>query len=187
MIDFSDVVESIATLPSIGPRSAAKIAQHLLENKSESLKLLENIAHYVQESSLCRRCRTYTVGQDICNICNDHNRQNILCVIPSIRELAVFTAMQSYKGYYFIMHDLAQSYHIEALKKLLTDRTYDRLIIALPLSPEGESMTFIISSMAKTLVKEIKTFRVGLPRRADLTYLDPVTLSYVMDDLKDVE
>lgn len=180
------LIESLSHLPGVGPKSARRMAYHLLERDREGAR---NIAASMIEAAdkigHCSECNNLT-EDDICNICSSTSRDSTkLCIVETPAELQSIELAGIYKGVYFVlMGHLSpldgigpEELGIDKLKSILDKGEIAEVVLATNLTVEGEATAHFISEMVRT--KGILATRIahGVPVGGELEYIDHNTLS----------
>ena len=99
-----DLVQALKRLPGVGPKSAQRLAFHLLQNDRQAASALgESLLKAVAEIHHCRMCNNFCHA-DVCSICSDTRRNPaLLCVVETPADLAAIEATQTYRGYYYVL------------------------------------------------------------------------------------
>ncbi len=184
---LNELIEALKCLPSVGARTAQRMAFHLLEHNRESaLKLADILQLAMTNIGHCDRCRTFT-EDDICRICKSENRQqDALCVVENPSDVLALEQATIYRGYYFVLMGKLSPLDGIGPKELGLDLLEDRLaegqikelILATNPTVEGEVTAHFISELAKTY--HVNTTRIahGVPVGGELDYVDSGTLSH---------
>ncbi len=181
------LIESLRCLPGIGPKSATRMAFHLLERgRDNGTKLAAVLAKAMQQIGHCQRCRTFTEAV-ICQLCDNPKRdESLLCIVESPSDVSAIEHISPYRGLYFVLmghlspidgigpNDLG----IELLKKRLAMGKINEIILATNATIEGEVTAHYISTLAKQF--KIKTTRLayGIPMGGELDLIDGHTLAH---------
>ncbi len=183
---IQELIEAFRVLPGVGPKSAQRMAFHLLErNKKGGAALAKTLAKAVEEVGHCSLCRTLT-EEDTCSICLSSRRATgELCIVESPSDVTVIEQSGIFQGQYFVlMGHLSpidgigpQQIGLDILEHRLSDNSITELIIATNPTVEGEATAHYIQQMA--FKNEVKVSRLaqGIPMGGELEYLDSGTLS----------
>jgi recombination protein RecR len=179
------LIQDLASLPGLGPRSAERIALYLLEQEQSFLNRLgEGISGVKESVGLCPRCFGFSSG-GLCDICSDERRdKKVLCVVENPMDIYPLEKTGGYKGLYFVLGGLVDPLRgkllsvlrREELKKRLAEGEVREVILAFDFSFEGEATaTLIAEEFAGFKVKFSRLAR-GLPSGAELEFADEQTL-----------
>lgn len=181
---INKLIESLASLPGIGIKSAQRLAFHILDMpESEVEKLTDSIINAKRKVCYCSQCYTLT-DQEICPICKNPNRsQKQIMVVENPRDLAAYEKTGKYEGVYHVLHGaispmLGIGPSDIKLKELMQRLQGDveEVIIATNSSLEGETTAMYISKLIKPTGIKVTRIASGVPVGGDLEYIDEVTL-----------
>ncbi len=187
---LNELVSALKCLPSVGARTAQRMAFHLLEHDREKgLKLAEAMRDALENIGQCQQCRTLT-EHEVCRICADKGRNpDTLCVVESPTDVMAVEQSTAYRGYYFVlMGKLSpldgvgpEELGLDLLEIQLENENLKELILATNPTVEGEVTAHYISELAKKY--NVKTTRIahGVPVGGELDYVDSSTLSHAFD------
>ena len=182
---ISRLIAELSDLPGIGPKSAQRLAFHLLNLPKDSVQnLAEAMVDARENVHYCRECFTLT-DQEICPICSDPKRdKKTIMVVEDTRDLAAYEKTGKYEGVYHVLHGAISpmqgigpgDIRLKELIQRLSREDVEEVIIATNSSLEGETTAMYISKLIKPT--GIKTTRIasGVPVGGDLEYIDEVTL-----------
>jgi len=183
-----DLINRLQRLPGIGPRSAERIVNFLLEDKeAEVLALAENIKALKNQIHLCQRCFNLTESV-LCSICQDTSRKNILCIVEDVKDLVVLEKA-GYPGLYFVLgghlsildHVHPEDLRIKELTERLRKEKFEEVIIATNPTPEGEDTATYLSEILKGMGIKHSRIACGLPVGAEIEYTDYQTLKKALE------
>lgn len=182
------LIDDLQVLPGIGPKSAQRIAFHILERKrDEAVSLASSMNKAMHEIGHCQQCNTLT-EQDLCGICSNPKRreEQILCVVEGPADVAAIEQTNQFSGQYFVlMGHLSpldgigpDDIGLDKLADLLASGHFNELILATNPTVEGEATAYYIAEMAQEY--KIKASRIahGVPVGGELEYVDGTTLSH---------
>lgn len=187
---LNQLVDSLKCLPSVGARTAQRMAFHLLENdRKGGLALAATLQAAIENIGHCQQCRTLT-EDDICRICANQSRESEkLCVVENPSDVLAIEQATAYRGYYFVlMGKLSpidgigpEELGLELLEKQLDSGKVKELILATNPTVEGEVTAHYISELAGK--RSIETYRIahGVPVGGELDYVDSGTLSHAFE------
>jgi len=185
------LIEKLIKFPGVGPRSAERIAQYILEEDDcVVLALAENLISIKKDICLCKKCFNLSEGE-ICDICKDESREKVLCVIEEVKDL-VFIEKTGFKGVYHVLGG-----NISPLEKISPDKLtipqmterlrkepVEEVIIATNPTPEGENTALLISEILKKMGIKHSRIAYGLPVGAEIEYVGTQTLKKALEDRK---
>lgn len=186
---IAQLIESLRILPGVGPKSAQRMALHLLErNSAGALKLAETLTQAVNTVTRCNSCRTLT-EEDVCALCQSSRRdKSILCIVEMPADVFALEQSGTYSGKYFVLMGRLSPLDgvgpselgLDQLDRKLNDPDLKEVIVATNPTMEGEATAHYISEMAKS--KHIKVTRIahGVPLGGELEYIDGGTLAHAL-------
>lgn len=178
------LIDKLASLPSVGPKTAERYAFYLLKQPAERLKSFGAAISELQDKlTICRECLSLS-ETDPCPICADKaRRQDVLCVVENVQDLTAIEATKQYDGRYFILGGLIntiqgtgpEDLNVEKLTKIIKAGGIKEIILALNFTIEGETTSLYLTKILKDHLK-ITRLAKGLPAGSDLEYADELTL-----------
>ena len=188
-LDF--LTEALRRLPGVGPKSAQRMAYHLMQHDREGAALLgralslavENIQH-------CSRCNTFT-EHAICETClNDNRDASLLCVVETPADQLMIEQTLTYKGLYFVLMGRLspldgigpKDIHLEKLVTRATDGVVSEIVLATNFTNEGEATAHYISETLKARGLKVSRLARGVPVGGELEYVDAGTIARAMLD-----
>ena len=180
-----DLIDELGRLPGVGPKSAQRIAFHLLDaDKDEVQQLVDAISTVKTSVSFCVVCGNVT-EQEECAICRDARRdRSVICVVEESKDVMAIERTRSYRGLYHVLGGAISplqgvgpdQLRIRELMTRLSDETVQEIVLATDPNLEGEATATYLSRMLKTLGIRVTRLASGLPVGGDLDYADEVTL-----------
>lgn len=178
------LIEEFGKLPGIGPKSAARLAFHIINMPKEQVDLLANTMVDARNNvRYCKECYTLT-DRECCPICSSDKRNHkTIMVVENTRDLAAYEKTAKFEGVYHVLHgaispmlgigpnDIKLKELIERLKG-----DVDEVIVATNSSLEGETTAMYISKLIKPTGIKVTRIASGVPVGGDLEYIDEVTL-----------
>ncbi len=181
---ISRLIEEFSRLPGIGPKSAQRLAFHLIRMPKEQVRALADTMTEARENvRYCSCCCTLT-DQEICPICSSPERdKGTIMVVETPRDLAAYEKTGKYSGVYHVLHGaispmLGIGPGDIRLKELMErlEGDVDEVIIATNSTLEGETTAMYISKLIKPAGIKVSRIASGVPVGGDLEYIDEVTL-----------
>ena len=181
------LIESLRCLPGVGPKSAQRMAFHLLEhNRDGGRQLAEALELAMEQVGNCRECRTLS-EEDVCMLCaNDRRDRSQLCVVETPADVQALEQSTGFRGLYFVlMGHLSpldgigpEALGLGLLEARLATGQVTELILATNPTVEGEATAHFVSEMARA--HGIRSTRIahGVPMGGELEYIDGGTLSH---------
>lgn len=178
------LIEELSRLPGIGPKSAQRLAFHMINMPEEQVdKLAETMVSARHNVRYCKTCYTLT-DQEECLVCRNSERDHkTIMVVETTRDLAAYEKTGKYNGVYHVLHGaISPMLGIgpgdiklkELMERLQGD--VDEVIIATNSSLEGETTAMYISKLIKPTGIKVSRIASGVPVGGDLEYIDEVTL-----------
>jgi recombination protein RecR len=180
-----DLIDELGRLPGVGPKSAQRIAFHLLQSEEADVRRLADVLIEVKARvKFCSIC--FNVSEDDqCRICRDPRRdQTILCVVEEYKDVVAIERTREFKGRYHVLGGAIspidgigpEQLRVRELMMRLSDGTVTELILATDPNLEGEATATYLTRMLKDLDLSVTRLASGLPVGGDLEYADEVTL-----------
>ena len=182
----NQLIEALRCLPGVGPKSAQRMAYHLLERERHGAENLSVIlAKAVKEVGHCQQCRSLS-EQNLCDICESTNRdRSVLCIVETPSDVQVIEQSTNYKGLFFVlMGHLSpldgigpEEIGLDLLAKRLDQGEIKEVVLATNFTVEGEATAHYISEMVNS--RNITASRIahGVPVGGELEYVNSSTLS----------
>lgn len=187
---LDELIEAFTCLPSVGPKSAQRMAYHILErNRDAGQQLSVLLGRAVKEIGHCKQCRTLSES-DICDLCASAKRDSrLLCIVEMPIDVTVLEQSIGYNGlYYVLMGKLSpldgigpKELGLDVLDERLAQGEVDELILATNPTVEGEATAYYISEMAKKHGVAVSRIAHGVPLGGELEYIDGGTLSHAFN------
>jgi len=172
---LDQLVDSLRCLPGVGPKSAQRMAFHLLQrNRDGGLRMAELLQMAMERISHCTICRDFTEAQ-ICRVCADASReQEKLCIVESPSDLAALEKATDYRGLYFVLHGKLspldgvgpEMLGLDGLCNLLDAGTVSEVILATNSTVEGEATAHYVGELARSRNLSVMRIAHGVPRAA---------------------
>ncbi len=184
------LINELSKLPGIGPKSAQRLAFHLLRSSEETTKALviavDNMKRQVDLCSIC----FHITDKDPCQLCQDEGRdESVLCVVEQALDVIVLERTGQYKGRYHVLQGVLnpmegigpEDLRINELLQRVQSGDIDEVIMATNPSLEGESTAMYIQRLLMPHGTRITRLARGLPSGADLEYTDEITLAHAFE------
>jgi recombination protein RecR len=191
-----DLIDELGRLPGIGPKSAQRIAFHILKLDKQDAERLSRAIHEAKERiSFCRRCFNVSEGEE-CELCLDSRRDaSVICVVEEPRDIAAVEKTQEFRGRYHVLQGAISPIEgigpdrlrIKELLARLDVEGVTEIILCTNPNIEGEATAMYLARLLKPL--GIKTTRIasGLPVGGDLEYADELTLGRALEGRREVD
>ena len=188
------LIESFEKLPSIGQKTAARLAFHILNaSEEETNEFISSIQNAKKNLKYCSKC--YNISDtDPCIICSNPKRdENTICVVEDVRDIIAIERTHEYKGVYHVLHGSISPMNgigpddikIKELLARITPQTKEVILATNP-RVEGEATAMYISKLLKPLGVTTTRIAHGIPIGGDLEYTDEITLSKALEGRREL-
>mgnify|MGYP002304215747 FL=1 len=189
------LIESFERLPSIGHKTAVRLAFHMLDlSKEETDEFINSIINAKEKLKYCSNC--YNISDtDPCPICSSPKRDNsVICVVEDVRDVMAMERTHEFKGVYHVLHGSIspmngvgpEDIKIKELLNRIANNDIKEIIIATNPRVEGEATAIYISKIIKPLGIKVTRIAHGIPVGGDLEYTDEVTLSKALEGRREL-
>ena len=186
---LSELIEALRCLPGIGPKSAQRIAFHLLERDREGARRLARLMDTAMTRiGQCEQCRTFS-DAPVCGTCASSRRDpSLLCVVESPLDVVSIEQASDFRGKYFVLMGrlspidgiTPDTLGMPKLAQRLAQGTVRELIVATGTTMEGEATAHYLKDMAEQANILVTRIAYGVPMGGDLEYVDGTTLSHAI-------
>jgi len=193
---IEQLISAFKCLPGVGPKSAQRMAYHLLErDRPGALLLSQTLAESVEKIGHCDLCRTFT-EEVRCNICSNSSRQSpLLCIVETPADIIAIEQATDFKGVYFVLmghlsplDGLGPSeIGLDILARRLMDDPIEEIILATNSTVEGEATAHYIAEMVAETEIRVTRIAHGVPIGGELEYVSGSTLSHAFSGRRDVQ
>ncbi len=183
---LEELIEALRCLPGVGPKSAQRMAFHLLQRDHPGAKRLGNALEQAVSLVLhCERCNNFT-EQAVCELCRSSRRDHaLLCVVETPADLLMMEQAQVYNGHYFVLMGRLspldgigpKDIHLDRLVKRALDGTVRETILATNFTVEGEATAHYIGELLTPRGIKVTRIARGLPVGGELEHVDSGTLA----------
>lgn len=183
------LIDSLRVLPGVGPKSAQRMAFHLLQDgRAGAAALADSLSQALARVGRCTRCRMFTEGE-LCAICASPQRDaSLVCVVESPADVVAIEQSGGYRGRYFVlMGHLSpldgigpEQLGVHSLAALLDTGEVQELILATNPTVEGEATAHFLSEMARSRSLRATRIAHGVPIGGELEYIDGGTLAHAL-------
>ena len=188
------LIDALRLLPSVGPKSAQRMAYQLLErNREGGLQLAHVLQQAMQKVGHCQQCRTFCEGQ-LCKICAHPVRGHsaVMCIVASAADLYAIEQTGLFAGRYFVLRGQLSPLDgigptelgLDLLAKQLSQGQVQEVILATNPTIEGDATAFYIAELCKKHQIQVSRLAQGMPVGGELEYVDGSTLSYAFSGRK---
>jgi recombination protein RecR len=191
-----DLIDELGRLPGVGPKSAQRIAFHLLNGEAEDVeRLAATLLRVKNEVKFCSICGNVSEA-DVCRICSDSRRDpSVICVVEEPKDVVAIERTREFRGRYHVLGGAISpidgigpdDLRIRELLTRLRDDEIDELILATDPNLEGEATATYLARLLKPMGLRITRLASGLPVGGDLEYADEVTLGRAFSGRRQVE
>ncbi|MDG1100121.1 MAG: recombination mediator RecR [Saprospiraceae bacterium] len=182
---LQDTVNALSSLPSIGKKSALRLALHLIDDETNKAKKIANVLGILKEQiKYCIHCHNIS-DLDECEICiNPVRNRKVLCIVESIRDVIAIEETQEFSGLYHVLGGVISpmdgigpdQLNIDQLVQRVKEQEIDELIMALSPTIEGETTIYYITKLIDLDKLKVTTIARGVAFGGELEYADEVTL-----------
>lgn len=191
----SNLIEELSKLPGIGPKSAQRLAFHLLKISPEEAKeLAEAIIQVKNKVRFCKICFNVT-DQETCEYCKNPKRDDsVICIVQEPRDIVALEKTGEFRGRYHVLQGAIspidgmgpEDIRVKELLERIKNGTVKEIIIATNPNAEGEATAMYISKLTKPLGIKVTRIASGLPVGGDLEYADEVTLGKALEGRREL-
>lgn len=189
-----ELIDALKCLPSVGNKSAQRMAFHLLErNRNGAMQLSNTLAKAMENIGHCTQCRTFT-EESVCDICQSVKRQTtqLLCIVETPADVIAIEQTGEFTGRYFVlMGHLSpidgigpEELGLNVLEKQLAQGEFKEVILATNPTVEGEATAHYIAELAQQHNVNISRIAHGVPIGGELEFVDGNTLSHALTGRK---
>ena len=193
---IQDLIDALGRLPGIGPKSAQRIAFHILQTESEvALALVEAIRTVREKVKFCTQCGNVSEETE-CKICRDPRRDSsFICVVEESKDVNAIERTREFRGKYHVLGGAIspidgigpEQLRIRELMARLSDSQITEVILATDPNLEGEATATYLARLIKPLGIKVSRLASGLPVGGDLEYADEVTLGRAFEGRRAVQ
>jgi recombination protein RecR len=193
---LENAVNEFAKLPGIGKKTALRLVLHLLKQDNKEVgHFSEVIARMRTEIKFCQRCFNVSDG-DICSVCaNSMRKQDMICVVESIRDVIAIESTQQFNGTYHVLNGVISpldgigpdQLNIESLVQRVEKENTSELIFALNPNIQGDTTIYYIQKRLQTHSVRVTTIARGIAFGGELEYADEMTLGRSLQNRLPVE
>ena len=187
---MSNLIQALRKMPGLGPKSAERIAFHVLRLPQKEAKTLAySILKVKEKIRFCSRCGNLS-EEDLCNICKGSNRDNsIICVVEQPNDILAIEKASVFRGLYHVLGGALspldgiepRNLRIKELLERLKKERIKEVIIATDSDSEGETTALYLANQLKGRQAKVTRIALGLPAGTNLEYADEVTLSNAIE------
>lgn len=187
------LIHALRCLPGVGPKSAQRMAFHLLlRNREGARSLAETLLLALDKIGFCTECRTLS-EDSLCQFCRDPGRnRNELCIVESPAEVLAVTQATGFRGIFFVLNGKLSpldgigpsELRLDILDQRLRSGEIREVILATSTTVEGEATAHYLSEMIRQAGIEVSRIAYGVPFGGELEYVDGATLAHAFNGRK---
>ena len=192
---LAELIGELEKLPGVGPKSAQRLAYHLLRvPEHEAIRLADSIKNAKFKLRFCEECQNISEGER-CEICRDGRRDvSILCVVAEPRDIAAVERINEYRGKYHVLHGLLspmdgvgpEQLRVKELLHRLQDGKVEEIILATNPTIEGDTTALYLAKLLKPIGIRVTRLAHGMPVGGELDYADSATLLSALEYRRDM-
>ena len=193
---IQDLIDELGRLPGIGPKSAQRIAFHIIQSERVDISRLADVLRTVKEKvKYCTECGNIS-EEELCRICRDPRRDpSLICVVEESKDVIAIEKTREFRGKYHVLGGAIspidgigpENLRIRELMVRLAATEIQEIIIATDPNLEGEATATYLSRLLKPLGMKVSRLASGLPVGGDLEYADEVTLGRAFEGRRTLE
>ena len=195
MSAIEELIKALQVMPGVGPKSAQRMALHLLLRERQAGEELANAMHVaMRDVRQCTLCRNLT-ERDVCSLCADERRDaKLLCVVESPADILAIEQAGGFRGYYFVLNGRLSPLDgigpdrlgMEQLQQRLQQLETQELILATNPTVEGEATAQYIVQLLDGRVPQISRIAHGVPLGGEIEYTDGGTLTHALQGRRNI-
>jgi recombination protein RecR len=181
---FKNLVEAFNALPSIGQKSAMKLAYHIVtQNSYEGIKLAHAIERAIESIQRCKKCNNLS-EDELCAICSDENRDKTkVCIVESAKDILTIEQLGHYDGLYYVLSDVDE-FDLMHLKDMLKETK--EVIFAFAPSVASDTLILFMESQLEDMNLKFTKIAQGVPTGISLDSVDTLSLVRALEDRVDI-
>ncbi len=185
------LIDALRVLPGVGPKSAARMAYHLVQrDRAGAKRLSDSLKAALEKLHHCERCNNFS-ETPVCELCSSPRRDpRLLCVVEMPVDLNRMEETQAYKGLYFVLMGRLspldgigpKEIGLERLLKRAQDGVTEEVVLATNYTVEGEATAHYVSELLKARGLKVSRIARGIPAGGELEYVDAMTIAQAFTD-----
>lgn len=190
---INDLIECFKKLPSIGEKTAERLALSTITMDDKTIELFSNSLKNIKTKiKKCDKCNNLT-EDTLCSVCKNKNRNSeMLCIVESAKDVKLIENNNIYNGYYYVLQNLISpsngldpsSIEIDRIINLIKENDVKEVIIAIKPNVEGETTALYISKLLEKYDVIVSRIALGIPIGAEIDYVDSLTLEMAIENRK---
>lgn len=191
---LEDLISALRCLPGVGPKSAQRMAYHLLQrDRDGAMQLSHALSHAVESVKHCSKCNNFS-EEEICSMCSSVQREgNMLCVVEMPADLLMMEQAQCYRGMYFVLMGRLSPLDGVGARELPLERLVKRaqelaceVILATNFTVEGEATAHYLATLLSAQGIKVSRIARGLPVGGELEHVDSGTLAQAVFERREI-
>ena len=192
---LQELIESLRCLPGVGPKSAQRMAYHLLQrDRPGAARMAKGLSEALAVVRHCEKCNTFT-EDEVCELCRSPRRDStLLCVVETPADMLMMEQAQCYRGQYFVlMRRLSpldgigpREIHLDRLVRRAADGVVKEVVLATNFTVEGEATAHYIGELVRAKGLKVSRIARGLPVGGELENVDSGTLAQAVIERREV-
>lgn len=192
---LAHLIEQLQRLPGIGPKTAQRLAMHILKRPEPEVEALAKaLIDAKQQVGQCSVC-SHLSAEPVCEICRNPSRdETVICVVSDSKDLIALEKTREYRGKYHVLGGLISpmdgigpnQLNIQSLVRRVSSGKPHEVIMAISPSVEGETTTLYVGGLLKPFTK-VTRIAFGIPMGGDLEYADEVTLAKAIEGRRELD
>ena len=192
---LAKLIDALRALPGVGPKSAQRMAYHLMQHdRPGAEKLGRSLMFATEHLQHCEKCNTFTEAA-ICEVCSDSERDpELLCVVETPADQIMLEQTLTYRGLYFVLMGRLspldgigpKEIHFDRLIQRATDGLVKEIVLATNFTNEGEATAHYLAQTLKSKGLKVTRLARGVPVGGELEYVDAGTIARAMLDRRSV-
>ncbi|MDD2700966.1 MAG: recombination mediator RecR [Sideroxydans sp.] len=191
---LEELITALRCLPGVGPKSAQRMAYHLLQrDRAGAMHLSHSLSHAVESVKHCSKCNNFS-EEEICPMCSSAQREgNMLCVVEMPADLLMMEQAQCYRGMYFVLMGRLSPLDGIGARELPLERLVSRaqelaceVILATNFTVEGEATAHYLATLLKSQGIKVSRIARGLPVGGELEHVDSGTLAQAVFERREM-
>jgi recombination protein RecR len=192
---LQELIESLRCLPGVGPKSAQRMAYHLLQrDRPGAARMAKGLSEALAVVRHCEKCNTFT-EDEVCDLCRSPRRDNtLLCVVETPADMLMMEQAQCYRGQYFVLMGRLspldgigpREIHLDRLVRRAADGFVKEVVLATNFTVEGEATAHYIGELVRAKGLKVSRIARGLPVGGELENVDSGTLAQAVIERREV-
>jgi len=189
------LIQALRCLPGVGPKSAQRMAYHVLQHDLDGARRLERaLGHALDTLRHCRLCNNFSESA-VCDLCGSPKREaDVLCVVEMPADLVMMEQTQGYRGMYFVLMGRLspldgvgpKEIHLDRLLRRALDGEVKEVVLATNFTVEGEATAHYIGELLRARGLKVSRIARGLPVGGELEHVDSGTLAQALRDRRTI-